>query len=102
MTARVVPLHMQERVEKCVKRALEAGVIVRQLDPTDWCSPGFFVKKYGPGSDLLLVVDYTDLNKYVLRHSFPSSTEVTAGLDPDSKYFLQAGRQERVPPDSPG
>ena len=48
-------------------------------------------KRGGPGSDLRLVVDYKGLNKYVLRptHTFPSSAEVTAGLDPASRFFCK-------------
>ena len=66
MTARAVPLHTQEHAEHCVQKALKARVIMKQTEPTDWCSPGFFVEKGGLGSELRLVVDYTNLNKYVL------------------------------------
>ena len=76
LTARVVPLHMQDRADSCIQKVLQAKIIERQTEPTDWCSPGFLVEKDGPGSELRLVVDYKDLSKYVLRptHTFPSST----------------------------
>ena len=104
MTARAVPLHMQDRAERCVQKALKARVIMKQTEPMDWCSLGFFVEKDGPGSELRLVVDYTDLNKYVLcpKHTFPSCTEVISGLDPASWYFCKldaTSRYHQIPLD---
>ena len=88
-TARQVPLHWKEKAEKIVNKLLREKVITRQVEPTEWCAPGFFViKKSG---DLRLVVDYTQLNKHVRRpiHTFPSTQEILAGLDPTSRVFAK-------------
>ena len=88
-TARQVPLHWKEKAEKIVEKLLREKVITRQSEPTEWCAPGFFViKKNG---DLRLVIDYTQLNKHVRRpiHTFPSTQEILAGLDPESRVFAK-------------
>ena len=88
-TARQIPLHWKEKAEKVIQRLIGERVITRQEDPTEWCAPGFFViKKNG---DLRLVVDFTELNKYVRRpvHTFPSTQEILSGLDPESRVFAK-------------
>ena len=62
-TARQVPLHWKEKAEQVVTKLLKERVITRQDEPTEWCTPVFFVIK--KNSDLRLVVDYTQLNKHV-------------------------------------
>ena len=66
-TARQIPLHWREKAERIVKKLLDGGVLMRQDDPTEWCALGFFVAK--KNGDLLLVVDYTKLKKYIRRPS---------------------------------
>ena len=88
-TARQVPLHWKEKAEKIVDKLLREKVITRQAEPTEWCAPGFFViKKNG---DLRLVIYYTQLNRHVRRpiHTFPSTQEILAGLDPESCVFAK-------------
>ena len=88
-TARQVPLHWTEKAEKVITKLINERVITRQDEPTEWCAPGFFViKKNG---DLRLVVDFTQLNKYVRRpvHTFPSTQEILSGLDPESRVFAK-------------
>ena len=88
-TARQVPLHWKDKAERIVNKLLREKVIARQVDPTEWCAPGFFVVK--KNGDLRLVVDYTQLNKHVRRpiHTFPSTQEILAGLDPESRVFAK-------------
>ena len=88
-TARAIPLHWQEPAEKIVRKLVKEGVITRQTEPTEWCAPGFFVAKKNGG--VRLVIDYTRLNQYVKRpvHTFPSTQEILAGIDPKSKVFAK-------------
>ena len=88
-TARQILLHWREKAEKIVKKLLDGKVIMRQDDPTKWCTPGFFVAK--KNGDLRLVIDYTSLNKYVKWpiHTFPSAQEILSGIDPDSTVFAK-------------
>ena len=88
-TARAIPLHWQEPAEQIVRKLIKEGVITRQTEPTEWCAPGFFVAKKNGG--VRLVIDYTKLNKYVKRpvHTFPSTQEILAGIDPKSKVFAK-------------
>ena len=88
-TARQVPLYWREKAEKVVNKLIKERVITRQDEPTEWCAPGFFViKKNG---DLRLVIDYTQLNKYVRRpvHTFPSIQDIISRLDPSSRVFAK-------------
>ena len=88
-TARQVPLHWREKAEKVINKLIKERVITRQDEPTEWCAPEFFViKKNG---DLRLVIDYTQLNKYVRRpvHTFPSTQDIISGLDPSSRVFAK-------------
>ena len=88
-TARQIPLHWREKAERIVKKLINGKVITPQNDPTEWCAPGFFVAK--KNGDIRLVIDYTRLNKYIKRpvHTFPSTQEILAGIEPDSKVFAK-------------
>ena len=88
-TARQVPLHWRDKAERAIHKLTSSGVLVEVNEPCNWCSPGMFVAK--SDGELRLVVDFTQLNKFVKRphHGFPSSTEIVSGLDSDSKYFAK-------------
>ena len=85
------PLHMRAEAEKTIKLALEEGVIeqVPIDEPSEWLHRGFFVPK--PNGKLRLVVDMSELNKYVLRpvHCFPSTADLLKSIDPKAKYFCR-------------
>ena len=89
--------------DEAVQQLVDSGILVRETEPTDWISPGFFVPKGDPKlkefvkqglvivtlKDLRLVVDYTGLNRYVKRpvHPFPATKDIIGQLPPDAKYF---------------
>ena len=88
-SARQVPLHWREKAEKVFNKLIRERVITLQDEPKEWCAPGFFlIKKNG---DLHLVIDYTQLNKYVRHpvHTFPSTQDIISGLDPSSRVFAK-------------
>ena len=103
LTARAIPLHWKEPADEAVQQLVDSGILVRETEPTDWISPGFFVPKGDPKlkeyvkqglvivtlKDLRLVVDYTGLNHYVKRpvHPFPATKDIISQLPPDAKYF---------------
>ena len=55
-TARQVPLCFQAAADSTLRDLLTSGVVVRENDPTDWCSPAFFVPK-ACGKKVRLVTD---------------------------------------------
>ena len=73
--------------------------------PTEWVSPGFFVLKGDPAEkramkeghaiitmdELRLVVDYTNLNKWVDRpiHPFPPAQLIIDRIPPNAKFFCK-------------
>ena len=89
-TAQPIPLHFQKEADEIIDKALREGIIERVSQPTEWCSPAFFVKK--PGGGLRLVTDFTGLNKRVKRpvHPFPAPQSIISGLDPRSTVFAKA------------
>ena len=87
LTARQYPIHMALAAKEAI-RELKKTVLKEVHEPTEWIAPGFFVLKGDVAEkramkegltviavkDLRLVVDYTGLNKGVMRpvHTFPS------------------------------
>ena len=69
---------------------MENGIIVRCDEPTDWCSPGFFVPK-SDGSSVRLVTDYTKLNSFVQRpvHPFPSVSDIVQAIPSSAVIFAK-------------
>ena len=72
-TARRVPLRYECEAMKTVQELIKKGVIVPANETTDWCSPAFFVPK-GDKIRVILVTDYTELNKHVKRPIHPFSS----------------------------
>ena len=62
---RPIPLRFQEPANAEISTYIASGIIVPCEEPTDWCSPAFFVPK-GDGKRVCLVTDYTKLNQYVV------------------------------------
>ena len=95
---RPIPLRFQEPANSEIARYAESGIITPCDEPTDWCSPAFFVPK-GDGKRVRLVTDYTRLNKFVVRpvhpfplvsdivQSIPASSTCLAKLDATHDYF---------------
>ena len=103
LTARAILLHWKEPAEQAIKQLEESGVLIKETEPTEWISPGFFIPKGDPKlkdylrkglvivtlKDLRLVVDYAGLNRFVKRpvHQFPATKDIISQLPPDAKYF---------------
>jgi hypothetical protein len=91
--ARLIPHHWEEEADKTIQWFLDSGVVVKvpTSEPTEWCSPGFFVKKKEGGNKVRLVVDYRQLNKFVDRqaHPFPSPRDIVKGIREDSRWFVK-------------
>jgi len=87
-TARQVPLRFQEAADSTLLDLIASGVVVRENEPTDWCSPAFFVPK-ACGKKVRLVTDYTRLNRYVKRpvHPFPSVRDIVQCIPTGMCYF---------------
>ena len=104
LTARQYPIHMAAAANEAAEE-LQKTVLKEVKEPTDWISPGFFVLKGDPMEkkamkegltlitvkDLRLVVDYTNLNKWVQRpvHTFPTSKDIMDRIPAGSKYFCK-------------
>ena len=103
LTARTIPMHWKEPANQAIRQLVESGILIRETEPTEWISPGFFVPEGDPIlkdhlkkglvivtlKDLRLVVDYTKLNRYVKRpvHPFPATKDIISQLPPDARYF---------------
>ena len=88
--ARQIPLRFTEPAEKAIQELLKKGVIVQCAEPTEWCSPAFFVVK-PDGKSVRMVTDYTKLNKYVNRpiHPFPSVSDIIQSIPASANYFAK-------------
>ena len=64
--ARQIPLRFREPADKAIQQLMDNKVIAKCDEPTEWCSPGFFVVK-GDDKSVRLVTDYTKLNSFVNR-----------------------------------
>ena len=89
-TARQTPIHLREKADDLVKELLEAGVIVPETEPTDWCAAGHFLLK-PDGKRVRMVTDYRKLNQHISRpvHPFESAHELIKRIRPDSKWFAK-------------
>ena len=104
VTTRPYPIHWQEAAEEAVEQLLTT-VLEKEDRPTEWVSPGFFVLKGDPAEKramkeghaiitmdkLRLVVDYTNLNKWVDRpiHPFPPAQLIIDRIPPNAKFFCK-------------
>ena len=84
-----VPLHQVEAAEVEVARLLQAGVIRKVTEVTEWTSPARFVTK--PSGALRIVTDFHQLNQYSKRptHPFLMTETVTKMLKSDSRVFAK-------------
>ena len=88
--ARQIPLRFRKPADEAIQQLLDNKVIAKCEEPTEWCSPGFFVVK-GDGKSVRLVTDYTRLNSYVERpvHPFPSVIEILQTIPASAKVFAK-------------
>ena len=84
-----VPLHQVEAAEIEVGRLLQAGVIHKVDEVTEWTSPARFVTK--PSGALRIVTDFRQLNQYLKgpTHPFLTTETVTRLLKPESRVFAK-------------
>ena len=89
MTARPVPLHFKDSAKATLDELIENGVLERVTKPTEWVSPGFFVRK--PNGKARLVTDYSAINRFIRRpiHPFSCPLDIVRGIKPKSKFFLK-------------
>ena len=87
---RPIPLRFQEPANSEITRYIKSWMIVPCDEPTDWCSPAFFVPK-GDGKGVRIVTDYTRLNKFVVRpvHPFPSVSDKVQSIPASSTCFAK-------------
>ena len=87
---RSIPLRFQEPANSEIARHINSGVIIPCEEPTEWCSPAFFILK-GDGKRVRLVTDYTRLNKFIVRpvHPFPSVSDIVQSIPSSSTCFAK-------------
>jgi hypothetical protein len=88
-TARAIPHHYQEQALKLNAELETAHMMVREPDPTEWCSPAHYVPK--PNGKVRLVIDYRQLNKATSRpvHPFSSVPDLMRQIDPKARFFAK-------------
>ena len=88
-TARNIARHLQKPAKKLIDDLITRDVIQKVSEPTEWCSPGFFVPK--PNGGVRLVTDFTKLNKFVKRpvHPFPCVSDIIKSIPASAKYFAK-------------
>ena len=82
---RRVPLALKEQIKEELQRMEDAGVIVKQTEPTDWVNSMVTVIKR---EKIRVCIDPRDLNRAIKREHYPMKTieEVVAGM-PEAKVF---------------
>ena len=88
--ARTIPKRYEAPAKTAIKELIKRGVIIPVTEPTEWCSPAFFVSK-PDGKRVRLVTDFTRLNQFVERavHPFPSSEEIVRAIPHTAKFFAK-------------
>jgi hypothetical protein len=66
--ARKIPLALEEEVREELERMVNEGVIVRENEPTDWCSPLLVRRK--PNGKLRVCMDPRYLNSFLKRATY--------------------------------
>ena len=86
-----VPLHLNDAAIKFKQKLLDAKIIERYHEHSEWCAPGFYVPKPPDNTDVRLVTDFTYLNSQALRpeHPFPSALEIVRSIPATARIFLK-------------
>ena len=91
-TPRATPLHLKPDADKVIASLLEQKIIERvpANEPSDWCSPAFFVPKPA-GKGVRLVTDFKVLNSCVERapKPFPSTRDIIRNISSDAKVYAK-------------
>ncbi|XP_047998796.1 uncharacterized protein K02A2.6-like [Leguminivora glycinivorella] len=87
-TPRHISIPIRPKVEKALQNLQDIGVIEPITHPTEWCAPMVPVPDKNDNTSVRVTVDYTELNKSVMReyHPLPTVEECLAQLA-GSKYF---------------
>src|SRR5436190_6820025 len=85
---RRVPVTLQQKVKQQLDKMCLEGTISPVVEPTEWCAPMVVVPKRD--GQVRICVDYTELNKYVLKEQFqlPSVNESLAKLEGGKIFTL--------------
>ncbi|XP_064483051.1 uncharacterized protein K02A2.6-like [Ornithodoros turicata] len=83
---RRVPLPLYQKTKEELQRMEKLGVITPVMEPTAWCAPMVTVPKKSGG--IRLCIDFTQLNRYVLREFHPiPSVEHSLAMLKNAKVF---------------
>ena len=90
LSPRPILLRFQEPANAEISKYIASGIIVPCDEPTERCSPAFFVPK-GDGKRVHLVTDYTKLNQFVVRpvHPFPSVSDIIQRIPASAACFAK-------------
>lgn len=90
--ARKIPHTIRGEVKRQLDEMVKAGIIKKQIEPTDAVSPMVVVKKKGK---IRICLDPTDINKNVRRRHFPLTTieEISSRIQ-NSKFFTKLDCQK--------
>ena len=93
-TARNIPFCWREDVRLQLDELMEKDIIEPVEHPTDWCHPIVPVAKRssdGTVSGCRLTVDFTKLNRFVKRPTYPvrSPQDAVAFVSPGAAYFTK-------------
>ena len=69
---RKIPIHLQNKVDKCIKEYLELDVIEKVTGPTPWVNPVVPVEK--KDGSLRLCMDMRRANEAITRERYPMKT----------------------------
>ncbi|KAE8752919.1 hypothetical protein FOCC_FOCC000264 [Frankliniella occidentalis] len=85
--SRRISVPLFEPTKKAIKELIQLGAIEEVSKPTPWCAAAVPVLK--PDGSVRITVDYTQLNKYVLRecHEMPTVDECLATIGKEAKLF---------------
>ena len=72
-TPRRIPLAYREPLKAQLDQLREQGIIQAVTEPTEWCSPIVVVPKK-ESEEVHLCVDFTRLNKFIVREGYQSPT----------------------------
>ena len=84
---RTIPLPLQDKLKAELELLESQGIIKRQQKPTAWCAPIVIAPKKN-SEKIRMCVDFTRLNKFVVRERYMSNTPAEAVLSiRDANFF---------------
>ena len=86
------PLHYREGAQKLIGNLTEKKIIrqTKRSQAPIFCARGFFVPK-GNGKDVRLVIDHSEINKFIRRptHPFTAGPDLLASIPHDATCFAK-------------